>query len=271
MRKLKLKQKGITRLLVFPDTQFPDVDWKTMNAVEQFIQDSPQFDFFIQMGDLMDFMYCSKWTIGNYRALENQRFLKDYQRANAWLDHLVGVLNKNNPKIEMHVLEGNHDKRPEDYINKHPDLEGILEIENNLDFDKHGITYHKTWDSKELLCLGKACFHHFPLHRLGVDHAKKVATTFPEMCVFYGHTNDTNCFSSSRTFGKTTVAQSLGMLCVKDMPFVGHGPTNWQQAIAVFEFTPDGHFNHEVIRITDHRFRYRGVEYQPIRDKIKKW
>lgn len=263
MRKLKLKQKGITRLLVFPDTQFPDVDWKTMNAVEQFIDDSPKFDIFLQMGDFMDFMYCSRWTKGNLRALENKRFIKDYKEANAWLDHLVGVLKSNNSKIDMHILEGNHDQRPEKYIDVHPDLEGLLEIENNLDFDKHGITYHKTWDSKELLQIGHAYFHHFPILRYGQNHAQNVAKTFPEMNVFYGHTNDTNAFSMSRSFGKTTIAQSLGMLCVKDMPFVQLGPTNWTQAITVFEFTPDGNFNHNIIRIINNRFRYGGKEYKP--------
>lgn len=258
-----IKKKGITRLLVFPDLQFPDVDWKTLKAVEKFILDQPEFDIWLQLGDFMDFAYCSRWIKGNYRAVEGQRFISDYKAVNEWLERMVGLLKRNNPKIDMHVLEGNHDKRPEDYINAHPDLEGLLEIENNVDFEKHGITYHKTWDSKKLLRIGKAYFHHFPINGGGKNHAKRVAETFPEMNVFYGHTNDTNCFSASRTIGRTTIAQSLGMLCRKDMPFVGHGPTNWQQSISVFEFTPDGLFNHTVVRITNNKFIYDGVLYTP--------
>lgn len=265
--RVSLKKEGITNLLVFPDLQFPDIDKQTLKAVEKFIldKDSPRFHMWLQGGDFMDFPYCSKWTKGNLRFLEKKRFLDDYADCNKWLDHTVGVLKKNNPKIDMHVIEGNHDIRPEKYIDVHPALEGILEMENNLHFEKHGIKYHKTWENKRLLQIGKANFHHYPSVNgsVGQNHTKQMINKFHDN-IFYFHTNDVNC-TSKQTYGsdKTFVAQSLGTLCRYDMPFVGQAPTNWQQAITVFQFLPDGHFTYYVLRIFKHRFIWNGKVFKP--------
>jgi hypothetical protein len=39
-------------------------------------------------------------------------------------------------------------------------------------------------------------------------------------------------------------------------------PDRWQQAVAVFEFMPDGEFQYQVLRINEHKFVHNGKEYE---------
>lgn len=249
--KYLLKKIGTTKVLVMPDTQFPHIDHKAMDAVYKFIEDpkTPKFDVFLQVGDLMDYDYCSRWTKGNYRFLEGKRFQKDYDDANKWLDRLEKALYKNNPQIEIFILEGNHDRRPEDVIDANPALEGMIEIENGLRFKERGYTYIRNWESKDPFIIGHANFIHGD--KVNAHHAKGMAQDW-DVPIFYGHTHDINCHSrTTRVKGKPIVAQSLGCLCRMDLSYVGRKPTNWAHAITTFTFTPDGKFGYTIHRIID--------------------
>lgn len=247
--RFKLKKKGVTRVIVFPDTQFPHIDKKALSAVNKYLldKDTPKFDLWLQLGDLMDFGYCSRWTKGNYRFLEGKRFMKDYEAANEWLDDLQGTLKKNNRSMKFVVLEGNHDKRPEDVIDMNPALEGLIEIEVGLDFEARNIQYIKNWNSKEPYIIGNANFIHGD--KINSHHAKGMSHDW-DVPIFYGHTHDINCHSRvTRSKEKVVVAQSLGCLCRFDMDYVGKKPTNWQQAVTIFNFLPNGNFQYDILRI----------------------
>lgn len=251
-----IPKSGYT-VLVLPDIQFPYVDHKTMESVYDFVnhKDTVKFDEVIQLGDLMDFDYCSRWTKGNYKFLEGKRFLDDYEKANEWLDNFQEVMRGNNKKINFTVLEGNHDKRPKDVIAANPQLQGMIEMNVNLNFEDRDIMFMENWEDKQLYKIGKAHFHHYPRKGSGgKHHAKGVVSRF-HINIFYGHLHDVDCFSISN-YGKdsTVVGQSLGTLSKYRMGYMGYAPSNWQQAFATFHFQPSGHFNYFVYRIFDHSF-----------------
>ena len=237
--------------IVLPDLQFPFIDTRTVNAVFKYIKDN-HWDGLLQLGDFMDWDFISRWNVENARRTEGQRFIKEYEGANKFLDKLVEVTRFQNRKAQMVILEGNHDWRVEKVIDKTPMYEGIIEMEKNLHFKERGIYYHRYWSHRKPFQIGNALFVHGEY--INDAHAKKMALTFGQP-VFYGHTHDHQLYSRVMRGGdKTITAESLGCLCIYDLPYMGHRPSNWQQMFAVFYFFPDGYFNHFSIDIFKHRF-----------------
>jgi hypothetical protein len=248
------------RLLVLPDIQFPYHDIRSIRAILKYLKDAPKFDEVLQVGDFMDFSYISKWTAGNMRFLEGKRFLEDYKKCNLFLDELQSALRKNNRHIKFTMLQGNHDIRPEKYMDFHPEMAGMLEMETNLRFKERGITYHKTWNTFETYKIGHAEFIHGGY--ITKYHAAKMVEQY-QAPIFYGHTHDIMSFPmTNRSKNKAYVGQSLGCLCVYDMDYMGKKPSNWQQGFAEFVFDKHGMFNYYITRIFNHSFiHFNGKTY----------
>jgi hypothetical protein len=210
----------------------------------------------------MDFSYISKWTAGNMRFLEGKRFLADYYTANQFLDELQGALRKNNKNMKFTMLQGNHDIRPEKYIDVHPEMEGILEMETNLHFKDRGIKYLKTWNTFDTYRIGHAEFIHGGYTTK--YHAAKMVEQY-QAPIFYGHSHDVMGFPmTNRSKHKAYVGQSLGCLCVYDMDYMGKRPSNWQQAFTEFVFDTKGFFNYNITRLFNHSFVHiNGKTYKP--------
>ena len=247
--------------VVLPDTQWPYHDERTVNAVLRYVAENT-FDGLLQLGDFMDWGFISRWTKDNARAIEGNRFLKEYEGANKFLDQIVDSVRANNKKAQIVILEGNHDWRVENVIDKDPKLEGLIEMEKNLRFKERGVYFHRYWTHRKPYQIGKALFIHGEY--TNDHHAKKTALAFGQP-VYYGHTHDHQLYSRvMRGDDKTVTAESLGCLCRYDMPdYMEHRPNNWQQGFAVFYFRPNGYFNHFFIDIFNHSFTSpEGKEYK---------
>jgi predicted phosphodiesterase len=250
-----LKQE---KWLVLPDLQWPYVDYKTLRPVLAYIGEN-SWDGMIQLGDFMDWDFISRWTVDNARRVEGQRFLKEYEGANKFLDNLQAAVRNRNKDAEIVILQGNHDYRVEVVIDKSPMYEGMLEIEKNLKFAERKITYWKYWEHRKPYRIGKALFIHGQY--TNDAHAKKTALNFNKN-VFYGHTHDRQLYTKT-TMGQSIQAESLGTLSKYDLLYMGKKPSNWMQCFAVFHFRPSGKFNHYVINITDHEFTSpEGIDYK---------
>src|SRR5258708_7685679 len=134
--------------LVLPDLQWPYVDFKTLRPVLAYIGEN-SWDGMIQLGDFMDWDFISRWTVDNARRIEGQRFLKEYEGANKFLDDLQAAVRNRNKDAEMVILQGNHDYRVEVVMDKDPRYEGMLEMEKNLHLTERKITYWKYWEHRK--------------------------------------------------------------------------------------------------------------------------
>lgn len=253
----------IKRVLVLPDTQIYEsnghvdgLDLETWEAVKKLIRDY-KWSECVQIGDFMDFNCISSHNIDNLRAVEGQRIQKDYWAGNKILDELQEALGR----AKLTIIEGNHEHRMERMIDKLPVLEGSVEIEQGLRFEKRKINYVKGWSKGSIYRIGKASFFHGMY--TNDHHAKKTVTQYGTN-IFYGHTHDVQSYSQVlRGKDKTIIGQSLGCLCKYDLPYMRGRPSKWQQAVTVFEFFPDGFFTYQVIGIYKHRFLYNGKVYKP--------
>lgn len=238
------------RWLVLPDLQLPYVDRKTIKNVLRYASEH-KWDGVLQLGDFMDWDFISRWTADNARKTEGQRFTKEYQMANAFLDELQAAVRKKNKKAKIVIIQGNHDYRVEVVMDKTPSFTGLLEMETNLHFKERRVEYHKYWEHRQPYKIGKAWFIHGEY--IGNNHAKKTAENFHRN-VFYGHTHDRQGYTKTTVGDDSVYCEALGTLSIRDLDYMGKKPSNWMQCFAVFYFQPDGSFNHYVTNIVNHSF-----------------
>jgi hypothetical protein len=249
------KKKDSTRpyktAIVIPDPHVPRHDPQTHNAILAYAADC-WWDYWICLGDLMDFNCISSHNKDKLRLVENQRIKADYKVANELLDRYQEACRKKNPDCEFILEEGNHDERIERYIDANPALEGMLEVPLGLRLKERGVEWvpaHRRGAKKQI---GNAIFIHGKYHN--EHHAKKHALNFGKP-VIYGDTHDLQSFSRILDGDDSTIqAQSLGCTCLYAQDYLHGSPTRWQQAFGVFHFWPDGYFQPTVVPIFKHRF-----------------
>lgn len=246
-------------MIVIPDMQVPYHDKKTMKVVEDFMADHT-WDYYLNIGDFMDFDSISTHSRGKLRQIEGKRVLKDYEIGNQILDRHQGIVRKNNKDAQFILLEGNHEYRIERYLEELPQLAGMLEVEKGLNLEERGFEWVRCYEKGQDFQLGKAHFHHGIY--TSTHHAKKHVQTWGTN-IFYGHLHDTQQYSLSRKgVNDTVVGQSLGCLCEYNQQYMKGRPSNWQQAFAVFYFQPNGYFTYNIIRIFNHKFIANGKLYE---------
>lgn len=101
------------RILILPDTHWPDTDrriWKTvLNAVREVKPDK-----IIHIGDLMDYPQPSRWTKGTRFEFEGSVFKDSEDAVENFIKPLRQVYDG-----PIGVHEGNHDLRPRSYMEKY--------------------------------------------------------------------------------------------------------------------------------------------------------
>lgn len=243
------------KAIVLTDMHIPYHDEQTLRAVEQYMSEN-KFDYYINLGDLLDFDYISKYNENNKRGNELKRIDKDYATANEILDRHQAIIRKNNKKAEFILLEGNHDARMEKFIDKEPIVEGRMEMDKGLHLEKRGFKFLR---ESEVYTLQNANFIHGKY--TSKFHAHKTVDNYG-VNIFYGHLHTFQTYMKV-LYGndKTIVGQSIGCLCEYDQKYLKGNPTAWQQGFAVFEFFPDGFFNYYPVSIFKHRFVINGKVY----------
>ena len=246
------------RWLVLPDLQVPFHDQKSLDAVLKYAS-SIRWDGVIQLGDFLDFDFCSRWTADNARKTEGSRFLQEYAAGNAVLDQIQTAVRKKNKDAHLIVIEGNHDWRVENVVNKTPSLEGLIEFESNMHFNDRNATFWRYWVHKKPIKIGHAYFIHGDY--IGTHHAKKTADSYHRN-VFYGHTHTLQAYTKTTLSDDSVQCWSLGTLSRFDLEYMGKRPSSWMQCFAEFFIKSDGSFNHYVTNVIDQKFiAINGKEY----------
>ncbi len=247
----KKNKRPYKTALVLPDPHTPYHDPITYRAIEAYARDT-WLDYWICLGDLMDFNCISSHNKNKLRLVEGQRVKQDYAVANKWLDTQTEACREQNPDCEMALLQGNHDERVERYIDANPAMEGMIEVPVGLRLEERGIKWVRSHSRGEKYQIGKASFIHGKY--TNEHHAKKTAMNFGSP-VYYAHTHDIQGYSRILDGDDSTVqAMSLGCTCLYDQSYMRGSPNRWQQAIGVFHFFAGGYFQPIVVPIFKHRF-----------------
>lgn len=211
-----------------PDIHAPHEDKRAIDTVCEFLTYLKPKHLFFQ-GDGFDFYQISKYDKRPARLLELQQDL----------DHGFQVIDRIRacaPQADAHMVEGNHERRLQKYLNYHPEIAGLrcLEIEELLQLRKLDIRWYPEEEVLE--------HHGFVVtHGTRVSkHAGMSAKAELEKwgcCGISGHTHRMAAFLQSN-YGGDFVWYEGGCLCELNPCYVVGRP-NWQHGISIGDFLPD--------------------------------
>jgi predicted phosphodiesterase len=231
----------VSRAVYVPDAHGRFVDRYALGAVLDFIQRN-HVDQVIHLGDWLDNNPVSRHIEHSPRLKEGERLLDEYRYTEK---HIITPLEQamrvKNRKAKLVMHEGNHESWVSKWLNKHPEIEGMVEPENYFRFAERGIKYVYSDSRGELYKNG----HLYSLHGhfVSKNHAERHVSDYG-VNVVYGHTHKVvQTPKVLRGKNKTLMATSLGCICKYDLPYMRGKPTDWQHAFGVYERLSNGFHN----------------------------
>jgi predicted MPP superfamily phosphohydrolase len=257
MEKLEqmVKKEYIERNFVYSDVHYPEHDVKALNCATQIMSNYKPHRI-ILLGDFMDMTPVSHWLQDKKRPMEGKRLLKDYEGANAVLNDMVSKAGKQLKEV-VYVL-GNHEDWVNQYLDKYPQMEGMIEVENNIKLENKSVKLQYV-EFNKFYKLGKL----YLTHGLYINkyHAAKTIDMTGKS-VLYAHSHDIQSyFKSSIANDEKHMAQSIGCLCTKSPHFMRNRPHNWMHGCALVDVMNGGNFTSIVVPIYDGRASVFGKEY----------
>lgn len=239
--------------IILPDTHIPYHDTRTIKPVLKYMNDTAPHEGVIHLGDLVSLDQISRHNKDNLLAKTETSVQKDYRIMREMFDEIADAAKTTN----IYYIEGNHEIRAKRFIEQHPQMKGLIEVENCIPDYVNFVPYSSKGD---ILTIGKLSFGH-GLYT-NEHHAKRHAIAYCRNFV-YGHTHDVQTYSLER-YGHddTIMATSVGCLCKYDQSYMGGRPSKWQQAFGHVYIQASGKFNLYIPRIFNHRFvGLNGKEY----------
>lgn len=251
-------------IVVISDTQMPYEDKRAVRAVIDFIGQY-QPDEVIHIGDVVDYPQPSRWNKDTRGEFEGSVF-RDSEYT---VKNLIAPLRDAFPDGPIGFLEGNHDLRPREYLDKYaPALSGTdaFDFGTLLQFDEYGIT--KLPEFYKFAPGWVATHGHRGSIRLtqnagatALGAAKKLGVS-----VVMGHTHRLGIASYSTGYGNkvnnTLTGMEVGNLMdMRQAGYLKGAAANWQQGFGIFHV--DGkHVQATPVRISGKKFVVDGVTYQ---------
>ena len=233
----------IKKFLFWGDIHYEDYHKSTLDIVLKFLSDFKP-DIYGFGGDQFDMNIVSHWEEGNIRGKEGKRLENIYSGFdNDILKPIEQVLPKNTEKVYM---IGNHDDFIEQYLDKNPQIEGLVEPENCLKLKERGwkIVPYGTRNGKPAI--------YWLSHKLGVIHgwyankyhsAKTVESAGKSIIYFHSHTFQSYTKESLIDKDDFHTGYGIGCGCNKK-PSYGRGrPNRWVNGFVYGYLLPNGQFN----------------------------
>lgn len=238
------------KVIIIPDLHLTESVPKDYLPVKRFIEKF-KADEIIILGDFMDVSSLSAWDYDKKRLMEGRRYIKEVRCANKELD----FLQKHSKKITF--LEGNHENRIDRYLDKNPEMEGIIELKEQLSLKQRKI---KWVPMNDLYKLGGMYFTH-GMYTNKYCAQKHLETLGCNVC--FGHQHKTQTAFQNMAMQKPIMSYALGTLGDKKPDYLKNRPGNWINQFAVYYYDDKSElFNLYPINITKGRFIFDGAEYK---------
>ena len=170
--------------------------------------------------------------------------MKDYDGANQLINSMVNVAGKQ--LKEVVYLIGNHEDWVNQYIDKNPEVEGLIEVEKHIKVQKKKVDLIFV-PLNEFYKLGKLYLTH-GLYTNKYHSAKTIDATGKS--VLYGHTHDISMHSKMGLIkDEKHIAASIGCLCNLSPSFMKNRPHNWMHGVAMVDLQQGGNFTMNVVPI----------------------
>ena len=245
----------IRKAILLPDIHYPEHSKSSMNLVKKFIKDFKP-DEIIYQGDNLDMDVISHWNKDKKRKVELKRLKNDYDGFDR--DILKPIESLVGKKTKFVWLNGNHEDWANQYLDKNPELEGIVEPEICLNLEKRGyefIPFNKIYK------LGKLNIIHG--YYTSKYHAAKTLDVFGES-VCYGHLHSPQMQAKVKPIDTQEFHAAYGLPCLADLApdYMHNRPSAWINGFGVVYIMPDGTFNLYTIIIVNNRFVFNNKLYK---------
>ena len=159
------------------------------------------------------------------------------------------------------MLEGNHERWIEDYLDAEPEFEGMIEIKVNLKLQERG---YQWIEQRKHFKIGKLYFIHgdYKEGYMPVYHTKAVAGIYSKSVV-YGHVHYNQTHSGVTPFdAKPYQTQSVGCLCNLNPHWRRNQASAWMNSFYTAYLLPNGNFQPYAVNIVDNKFVWDGQTYK---------
>jgi hypothetical protein len=253
--------KKIERYVVGADLHFPKSHRPTWDAMLEFIADIKPAGFIFQ-GDQFDNEEISHHNSNKPYYKERRSYVRNQE---AFEEQILGPLEKALPRgAEKTWIIGNHDDWEFQFVETHPELEGLVDRVAALELEKRG------W---EIIPLG----HAKQLGELNVIHGE-VLTGIGNQAGMYPSRKAVEIYAGNVLAAHTHAPQSFTKISPVEQrkkhmgwiaPILGatnpsylrNRPTAWLNGFTVVELRSNGFFNVYPIIVVDGKFAFGGIEY----------
>lgn len=244
-----MAKKIIKTAIILPDVHLKESIGKDYAAVKPFIKKIKP-DVIILLGDFMDVNSLSAWDYDKKRKMEGRRYKKEIDCAKEELDFLQKYCK------EIIYIEGNHEDRVNRYLDKNPEMEGIIEIPEELNLKEREIKWVKMND---LYKLSGMYFTH-GMYTNKYSAQKHLQVLGCNIC--FGHQHSTQTAMQNMAMQKPHMSYALGTLGDKKPDYLKNRPGNWISQFGIMYWnTESGNFNLYPINVIKNKFIFEGKEY----------
>lgn len=243
------------------DLQYPKHNPNLLKVVEKYLK-SEKWDYLIYGGDNMDMDAISHWSIDgeNNRALEGKRLKNDYKGFSEMLLRHKKLVGK---KCKIYFFIGNHEENPDRFVDKHPTLEGMIEILSNLPLKEIDAQIIKP---RDFLKLGKIYFIHGDINSgqyAPQNHAKKIVDIYNRNVV-YGHHHSLMVHTKISPAGINETHTAFSIPCMADTnpDWAKNKPNAWINGFATFYITKNNFSVFPVVAINNSFISPEGKYYK---------
>jgi predicted phosphodiesterase len=228
------------------DLHYPHHDKKLWRNVMRFLKDFEP-DVFVFGGDNMNMDAVDHWKQekGAKRPLENKRLKGEYKGFVTEVHNpLVAVLK---PECRKIWHKGNHEDWVERYIDAHPEVEGLLEIEENIP-----LSDWEVYDYGLTAKIGKLLTHHGEY--CNKYSAAKTVEVYGRN-ILYGHGHTYQVYTKTTPIStESHTATEVPCACRLNPAYMQNRPNAWVNGFAVFYVLPNGNFNVYTVVAVNGRF-----------------
>lgn len=248
---------GFQRLPYAQHRLLPIHNQPQIDAVLKFTADFKP-DIFIAGGDIVDCGPVSHWNKNKRLAMEGMRLGRDLQGCKTNIIQPINAALK--PGCKKHYLIGNHEDWLNQFVDEHPGISDLLDIDRELELSKHG------WEitpQGEHLQVGKLLFMHGDTVGGGEYCAKKAVSDY-EMSVRFGHWHTLQIHTKTSRADAREVKTGVAVPCLSTRrPGYGKGkPNKWINGFLYGWINSDGTFHDFPVVIVRDRFTVNGTTYK---------
>ncbi len=245
----------IQRTILVPDIHYPHIDERVMDAVGEFMVDYKP-DEIVYMGDQISLDCISAWNKRKPLLKEGQRLIEDYENFDK--DILQVHERITGPETRRIFMIGNHEERVNWYIEEHPELENLIDIDRNLKLTERG---YKIIPYNGIYKIGKLnVIHGYYWNKY---HSSKTLEAFGGNVV-YAHVHNPQMYAKVSPVDRKEyhMATSLPCLCNIKPDYKKNSPNFWVNGFGIVEWLPATEFfNLYTIIIIEGSFMFNGKYY----------